>query len=119
RNEEISFEAKGITLSQAMGRVGGLLDTRANAKGVFIFRYESATALTQDELPPGSTNDLVPVIYRVNLSDPNTFFAAQNFSIKNNDILYVSNSPAADLQKFLNTVVSTVYSFKNIFDATK
>lgn len=37
KNAEINFEAQGITLSQAMGRIGGLQDTKANPKGVFIF----------------------------------------------------------------------------------
>ena len=51
----------------------------------------------------------VPVIYRADLKDPATFFAAQNFPVKDKDLLYVSNAPAAELQKFLNLVVSLAY----------
>jgi polysaccharide export outer membrane protein len=45
RNEEINFEAQGITLAQALGRVGGLQDMRAHAAGVFIFRFEDPAML--------------------------------------------------------------------------
>src|SRR5256885_4765322 len=36
-NNEITFEARGISLAQAIGRAGGLQDSRADAKGIFIF----------------------------------------------------------------------------------
>jgi polysaccharide export outer membrane protein len=50
----------------------------------------------------------VPVIYKVNLRDPATFFMAQGFPMRNQDILYVANAPAAELQKFLNIVSSVI-----------
>ncbi|WP_340268709.1 polysaccharide biosynthesis/export family protein [Sphingobium mellinum] len=103
RNEEIPFEATGITLSQALGRVSGLQDMRANVSGVFIFRMESPAALGSD-----AGGEKIPVIYRINLRDPVLFFAAQNFPIRNQDILYVSNAPLADLQKFVNVIASSV-----------
>jgi polysaccharide export outer membrane protein len=40
KNEEINFEAQGITLAQALARAGGLNDNRSDARGVFIFRFE-------------------------------------------------------------------------------
>jgi polysaccharide export outer membrane protein len=51
----------------------------------------------------------VPVVYRINLRDPNSFFVAQSFMIDNKDLLYVSNAPIAEVQKFLNVVFSVVY----------
>jgi polysaccharide export outer membrane protein len=49
------------------------------------------------------------VIYRINLKDPRTFFVAQNFPIHNKDLIYVSNAPGTELQKFLNLVFSVIY----------
>ena len=40
KNDEIRFEGIGLTLSQALGRIGGLQDDRADARGVFLFRSE-------------------------------------------------------------------------------
>jgi polysaccharide export outer membrane protein len=59
----------------------------------------------------------VAVIYRANLRDPATFFAAQSFPMQNKDILYVSNSTSAELQKFLNLVVSAIYPLVNVGNA--
>ncbi|BCQ51608.1 polysaccharide biosynthesis/export family protein [Burkholderia gladioli] len=110
KNQEISFEAQGITLAQALARSGGLEDSRADAQGVFIFRFESAGALDWQSTPVRTTADnKVPVIYRVNLRDPNSFFVAQNFIIDNKDLIYVSNSPVSELQKILNLVFTVAY----------
>jgi len=106
KNEEIPFEGTGLTLSQALGRVSGLQDMRANVSGVFIFRMEKPEAI--GESADGDNDRLVPVIYRINMRDPATFFVAQSFPIRNKDILYVSNAKLADIQKFVNVVASSV-----------
>lgn len=114
KNEEINFEAKGISLAQALARAGGLLDNRANAKGVFIFRFENDTSglwpATTAKTPEGK----VPVVYRADLKDPATFFVAQSFPIRDRDLVFVSNAPAAELQKFLNLVLSITYPIINL-----
>jgi len=110
KNEEINFEAQGITLAQALARAGGLQDSRADAKGVFLFRFEPLQMMTWPRQPVLVTLDgLVPVIYRIDLKNPGTFFVAQNFPINNKDLIYVSNASAAELQKFLNLVFSVIY----------
>ncbi len=110
KNEEINFEAQGISLAQALARAGGLQDQRADAQGVFLFRFEPLELTTWPRQPVLVTlAGRVPVIYRIDLKNPGTFFVAQNFPINNKDLLYVSNASAADLQKFLNLVFSVVY----------
>lgn len=110
RNEEIPFEAQGITLAQALARAGGLIDSRSSAEGVFIFRLEQPQALAWPRQPVATTPEgLVPVVYRINLRDPASFFVMQSFPISHQDVLYVSNAPAAELQKFLNLVFSVAY----------
>lgn len=110
KNQEINFEAQGITLAQALARAGGLQDSRSDAKGVFVFRMEKANALAWPNLPVRVTADgRVPVIYRLNLHDPNSFFVSQSFMMDNKDLLYVSNAPITDIQKVLNLVFSVAY----------
>lgn len=110
RNDEVLFEGTGISLTQALGRVAGLQDARANVKGVFIFRLEDPDALSKEirESSVLTPEGLVPVIYRVDMKNPATFFVAQNFPIRNRDVLYVSNAPLADIQKFVNVISSTI-----------
>ncbi|MCP5397090.1 MAG: polysaccharide export protein [Sphingomonadaceae bacterium] len=112
RNAEVPFEGSGLTLAQALGRIGGLRDDRADIRGVFVFRFEDAGAL--DPALAGSTqatqDGRVPVIYRLDLSDAASLFVAQDFAIRDDDVLYVSSAPGADLQKFLATLSNVALS---------
>lgn len=109
---EIPFESTGLTLAQALGRIGGLKDDRANTRGVFIFRMENPAALdpvlaaTARRTPEG----LVPVVYRVDLKNPTTLFVAQSFPIRNKDVIFVSSTPLSDLQKFVSIVSSMAFT---------
>jgi polysaccharide export outer membrane protein len=118
-NNELPFEATGITLAQAMGRAGGLRDERADVRGVFIFRLEEPSLLGS-QIPANARltpDGKLPVIYRLDLKDPASFFAAQRFQVRNKDILYVSKAPLADLQKFMNMVSSVAFSVIGVTNA--
>jgi polysaccharide export outer membrane protein len=120
KNEEINFEAQGITLAQALARAGGLQDFRADAQGVFIFRFEPRGALNWPKQPVTATAEgMVPVVYRLNLKRPSSFFVMQSFAVQNKDIVYVSNAPAAELQKFLGLVFSVAYPVLTTIQLTK
>jgi polysaccharide export outer membrane protein len=113
KNDEINFETQGISLAQALARSGALVDSRSNPSGVFVFRLEkSSTEVASGQGAEAATTTaqgLVPVVYRVDLKDPRSLFWIQNFPIKDRDVLYVSNAPAAELQKFLNLLFTLAY----------
>lgn len=120
KNEEVNFEAQGISLAQAMARVGGVQDQRADAQGVFIFRYEDPKSLDWPRQPVGVTADgKVPVIYTINLKDPNSFFVMQTFVVQNKDLLYVSNAPLAEIQKFANVIFSIAFPIVNTISVAR
>ena len=120
KNEEVNFEAQGITLAQALARAGGLIDSRSDAQGVFIFRMEPQAALDWPRQPVSTTPEgMVPVVYRVDLKNPSSFFVMQSFAVNNKDILYVSNAPATELQKFLNLVFSVAYPVLTTIQVTR
>lgn len=119
RNEELPFEAQGISLSQALARAGGLLDARADARGVFIFRLEDSAALEWPGKVVTTPDGKVPVIYQLDLKDPASFFVAQSFPVQNRDVLYVSNAPAAELQKFLSIVTSIAAPVLGVINVTR
>ncbi|WP_211208307.1 polysaccharide biosynthesis/export family protein [Leeia oryzae] len=106
KNDEIPFEAQGISLAQALARSGGLNDTRADARGVFIFRFEDPKLVASEPASGSIVNGMVPIVYQVDLRDPSSFFVTQNFPVQNHDVIYVANSPAAEFQKFLTMVLS-------------
>jgi polysaccharide biosynthesis/export protein len=116
KNDEINFETQGITLAQALARSGGLIDSRSNPSGVFVFRLEkrsaeAASAQGADAAATTTTTSqgLVPVVYRVDLKDPRSLFWIQSFPMRDKDVLYVSNAPVVELQKFLNLLFTLAY----------
>ena len=69
-------------------------------------RGSFAIAATSRRTPDG----LIPVIYRIDLKNPATFFVAQGFPIRNKDVLYVSSAPITDLQRFVGIVSSMAFT---------
>lgn len=117
-NEEIGFESKGISLAQALGRAGGVQDVRADARGIFIFRFEDPKRLTNLVPLASNSQNLIdgkfPVIYQIDLKNPQTFFWAQKFMIQNNDMVYISNASSAELNKFISIITSSIYSVTSV-----
>lgn len=101
RNAEIPFESDSVTLTQAVAKAGGLLDYRADPEGVFLYRLEDADTLRRirPDSPLLNYGQRIPVIYRVNMREPNGLFLAQGLRLQNRDVLYVSNAPLTDVQK--------------------
>lgn len=115
KNEELYFEAQGISLAQALARIGGVQDNRANAQGVFLFRFEDPAVIEAGKKPlPRTSDGRVPVVYRLDLTDPRTFFLTQNFPVRDKDVVYVANAPVSELQKFLNILTSMVFTIYGV-----
>jgi polysaccharide biosynthesis/export protein len=120
KNEEVNFEAQGISLAQALARSGGLVDARSNPQGVFIFRFEPKESLKWPREPVAVTPEgNVPVIYRIDLKNPSSFFVMQSFAMNDKDLLYVSNAPITEVQKFLNVVFSVAYPILSAVQVTR
>jgi polysaccharide export outer membrane protein len=72
--------------------------------------------------PLPSAGNLVPVVYRLNLREANSFFLARAFPVKDKDIVYIANSASDPVQKFLNlvgTVTSPVISGAAVYGTLK
>lgn len=132
---ELPFEATGISLSQAVARMGGLRENLADARGVFVFRYQADTEI--DKLSPApetQTNTIdislneppiiinkpepgpqthIPVVYQVDLTNPNSLFVMKNFAMQDNDIVYVAAAPIIEMQKFLYAIFSPSIGLAN------
>jgi polysaccharide biosynthesis/export protein len=100
-NAVVPFDARGITLEEAIGKSGGLLDGRADPAGIFVLRYEP-TRLAR-ELPGVSpillSRQYAPIVYRLNMRDASALFLARRFAMRDKDIVYVSNSPLTEIGK--------------------
>jgi polysaccharide export outer membrane protein len=106
-NGRFDFEDSDLSLGEALGKAGGLLDGRADPKQVVLYRIVNKELLAKlgVQTEKFTTNE-VPVIFRANLRDPAGLFAVQKFAMQDKDIIYVSNSDSVELLKFLNIVNS-------------
>jgi polysaccharide export outer membrane protein len=109
---EVPFESTGISLAEALGRVGGLKDDRANARAAFIYRFEDPAAVDPVIAAgsPRTPSGRLPVIYKVDLRNPLSLFAAQHFPMSDKDVLYVSTAPGSDLQRFVSILSSMAFT---------
>src|SRR6516165_5356911 len=109
RNTSITFDAEKLTLSEALAKSRGLRDDLANPKGVFLFRYEPASIVRALDQPLATTthDGTSPVAYRFDFSDANSYLIADQFPVRDKDIIFVADAGAVQIQK-LFTVLQTV-----------
>jgi polysaccharide export outer membrane protein len=101
------FEAEEMTVSDALGRARGILDNRASPSDVFVYRLEDKTLLNSAGYDTSRfPGDYVPTIYAMNLRDPNGYFLTSNFDLEDKDVLYIANSPVANIAKVFSIVRS-------------
>jgi len=91
---QIPFETPAVSLAEALARVGGPNDAQADPSAVFLFRYDAAA------IAAGRP----PVIYRLNLMKPESYFIAQNFPIRDKDLIYIANSASNPVTKFVGII---------------
>lgn len=104
RNGQIDFGQEDLTLAEAVGRAGGILDSRGDPSQTFLYRLEPLAVAQRLGLVTGPSDETVAVVYRVNLREPEGFFLASKFPMHHRDVLFVSNAPTAELTKLLNLV---------------
>jgi polysaccharide export outer membrane protein len=108
---QFNFGAESITLDQAVGKAGGLLDERANPRAIFLYRVEDRSVVTQEGVdlrafPPNQSS--IPTIYKIDLADPSGFFFAKAFPMRSGDVIYISNAPSVEVNKFLDMLQGTI-----------
>jgi polysaccharide export outer membrane protein len=118
---QIPFDAVQVSMAEAVARAGGLDDSRANPEAVFLFRYEdredanllgiapsTGAAIPPAARKPGALPNGLPVVYRVNMRDPQTYFEMQRFTMQDKDVLYIANAPTVQIYKFLQLLYTIV-----------
>jgi polysaccharide export outer membrane protein len=105
-NQRFPFEDSHLSLADAIARAGGLADSLANPAAVFLFRFEHTAVLRQLGLAvaPDAPAEL-PTVYRADFTNASTLFLADKFPMRNNDMIFVSDAPLTDFQKFLSIIL--------------
>lgn len=108
-NSQVRFGADRLDLAQAIARAGGLLDSRSDPAGVFLFRFERPAVVNALGAPyvPGLPQGGTPVVYHLDLRQVDGYFLAKRFAMEPDDIVYVANAQLTELQKFF-TLIGTL-----------
>jgi polysaccharide export outer membrane protein len=116
-NGRIDFEESNLTLADAIGKAGGLVDDRADPARVFLYRLVPAETAARVGLPVDvKGRELVPVIFRLNMRDPGALFIARKFAMQDRDILYIDNADAVEFIKVLDVINSATEPVRTAAD---
>ncbi len=118
-----TFDASSISVLEAIAAAGGLNDIRADATGVFVFRYEDPKVLDSMNIKyTRQVRGKVPTIYRINMKHARSYFYAQSFHLEDKDSVFVSNARGVEIGKVLQlwslatSSVRSVASTGNAFE---
>ncbi|WP_374408337.1 polysaccharide biosynthesis/export family protein [Pelagerythrobacter sp.] len=96
RVQQMPFARDTMTVVEAISAAGGPNAGSGDPEAVFLFRY----------LGPGNTR---PVVYHFNMMNTATYFLAQQFALRDGDILYFGNA-AANQPRALIQAISQLFA---------
>jgi polysaccharide export outer membrane protein len=102
RNAQIPFRAATLTLGEAFGKAHWLREEVSNARGVFLFRYESDGVVHAlgEPLAAAAQDGVSPLVYRFDMKDPKSFFLAQRFPMHDKDVVFIVDADIVPLYKW-------------------
>ncbi len=105
-NTLVELDQVEVSLIDVLSEAGGLNSPRASLKGVFVYRQAPPAELRAlgADLSEFAGRTAVPTIYRFDMTAPTAFFTAKAFRMRDDDILYVSDSANAKLANFFGAV---------------
>ncbi|MCR6501417.1 polysaccharide export protein [Shinella sp. CPCC 101442] len=130
KSGKIAFNAAKLSLVEAAALAGGGNIATADPKGYFVFRYEDESVYRsvvgddrfRDLISRGMAPDgegRYPIVYRLDLGATQSYIVAQNFPVRNKDVIYLSRHVATDLAKFLSIISSGSSAAYNITRTTR
>jgi len=98
----IDLTRENVTLTQALTRVGGLREERADARGVFVFR----------DTPKGIN------VYQLVATEPTAFLTGTRFILHPQDVVYVTTAPLSKWNRLISNLLPSVISARTLSDVT-
>lgn len=116
---KIPFGSERLTLVEASAMAGGGDNSLADPKGYFVFRFEDEEVYRSlvgsvrfDELLSNgmakNDEDRYPIVYRIDMSRPQSFLTGQIFPVNDRDVVYISRSPSVDFQRFIGILSAPI-----------
>ena len=110
RVQQMPFLREQMSVVEAIAMAGGPNGNTGDPQAVFLFRYAG---------PDGTE----PTVYHFNMLEAPTFFLAQRFALRDDDVLYFGNSASNQPRKLIQTIgqlfspIVTATTLANSFDS--
>jgi polysaccharide export outer membrane protein len=101
---QTEFNAPSLSLAEALARIGGPLDERADPNAVFLFRFENPAIARRLGLPVRQGVPAAPIVYQLDMMNPTSYFVATQFAMEDKDLIYIANAKTDELYKFINLI---------------
>lgn len=95
------IDRSGLTLAEALNNVGGINESSANAKGIFVLRINEVTDTLLD-------------VYQLDASAGSMLVLSTQFQLQPLDIVYVTSAPMARWNKVISQFIPTIRSLYEI-----
>lgn len=92
----IALGNERITLTDALGRAGGVNENRAEPSGIFVVRGN----------PPGS--EKIATIYQLDIRDATRLLLGTRFPLEPQDVVYVTSAPLARWNNVISLLLPSV-----------
>jgi polysaccharide export outer membrane protein len=103
----IPFKTSALTLTQSLGRAGGLAQITSKGRAVYVIR-----GVEDMEKEPAT-------IYQLNASSPAAFALASNFTVRPGDVVFVGAADVTRWNRFLSQLLPLSGVIQNAAIATK
>ncbi|KIN15125.1 polysaccharide export protein Wza [Halomonas sp. KHS3] len=92
----IALGNERITLTDALGRAGGVNENRAQPSGIFVVRGN----------PPGS--EKIATVYQLDIQDATRLLLGTRFPLEPQDVVYVTSAPLARWNSVISLLLPSV-----------
>lgn len=106
---QTQFTMPTLTMAEAIARNGGPQDSRADPNAVYLFRFENADIVRRLGMPIDDKATTAPVVYQLDMMNPASYFLADKFMMRDQDLIYIANSASNKFYKFFG-LITTILS---------
>ncbi len=102
REAVVYYEEETLSALEAIARIGGISDTRADPEGILVLREYPPAALAAGAAGPRETS----VVFAIDLTTADGLFSAREMAIYPQDVVLATESPVGSIQVALGLLGS-------------